>query len=196
MFEETTLFGISMAPRANRRALVVITYLATALAMLLSTVFALWIVGSGDHRILKPLGFMAAWIPFFLVFVIIPGSGQIRGIFGGMVPVELFRPQPKLVQLTNLGLTPPIPGENPEGDEREIGVRNRACYLAFRIISYYAFFPFLSLTMLLGNARPDRAAKFMVVAEFIPLLIMAFTLPQAIVLWTEPDLPEEEPVRA
>jgi len=58
-------------------------------------------------------------------------------------------------------------------------------------MSYYVFFPFLGMSTLMGNHTPDHIAKYMVFAELIPLMVMAFTLPQAIVLWTEPDLPLE-----
>lgn len=76
-----------------------------------------------------------------------------------------------------------------ELDEREVAVRNAAYFVAFRAMSIYA----VILTPLAWATRPGIAVLTLHLLA-IPLMTMAITLPQAVVLWTEPDVPEEAKV--
>jgi hypothetical protein len=65
-------------------------------------------------------------------------------------------------------------------DERQVAVRNAAYYKAYRVVAVY-----LLLIM--------PVASWRVTGEFfaLSLFVLVFTLPQAIILWTEPDIPGE-----
>jgi len=72
-------------------------------------------------------------------------------------------------------------------DEREAGERDRASRRTLVLLGTY-------LTSMAGvySIHPDRLTKTQdVVALLLQLIVMAITLPKAIVLWEEPD-PREE----
>jgi hypothetical protein len=77
-------------------------------------------------------------------------------------------------------------------DERDIAVRNAAYFQAYRVLAYYSILGFYVAGALLES---DAMTKFARVGAaevlFFVLLMMATTLPQALLLWTEPDLPVE-----
>lgn len=189
MFEETSLFGISMAPRANRRALVVITYVFTALVIAGCFLLMHWVSAMPGRSIAKIVLSLFAWVPLFLVQFIIPGSGTHKGIFGRLVPEQTFSYR-KLTLIHTLGIARSVPDEQAPGDEREIMVRNTAYFLAFKIVAWYAFVFLFGCIVPLVNGDSQVARTVAAVAA-IPIVVMLFTLPQAIIIWTEPDLPED-----
>jgi len=76
-------------------------------------------------------------------------------------------------------------------DERQVAVRNAAYYRAYRVVVVY-----LLLIMPVANVCvAGEAAWYKVLSELIVVsfIVLIFTLPQAIILWTEPDMPEEAP---
>lgn len=188
MFEDTELFGISMAPRASRRALVVITYGLTAGIIAAFVLLARWYGTIPEHSLVRPLLMLLAILPLFVVQVLIPGSGCFPGVFGRFVPEQTFSVRAQSIQ--TIGLSPNGLEKLAQGDERERAVRNSAYFLAFKIIAWYAFFYLLLCVFPLVN-RAGETARIVAAAAAIPMVVMLFTLPQAIVLWTEPDLPEE-----
>lgn len=188
MFEDTKLFGISMAPRASRRALVVITYGLTACLIAAFVALALWCGTLPEHSALKRLPMLLALLPFFVVQALIPGSGCFRGVFGRFVPEQTFTFRVQSVH--TIGLAPNSLEKLAQGDERERAVRNSAYFLAFKVIAWYAFVYFLLCVFPLVD-RGGETARIVAAAAAIPMVVMLFTLPQAIVLWMEPDLPEE-----
>ena len=90
----------------------------------------------------------------------------------------------------------PEPEENEyRNDERELALRNRAFYSAYTPITV-----FIALLWLLMNFRdhiPRLLERFSVPIDGLlyglatAAAIAAVTLPQAILLWTEPDIEEE-----
>jgi hypothetical protein len=187
MFENTELFGISMAPRANRRALVVITYSLTAGVIVGCVGLARSIGAIPGHSPLKSPLVLLAWVPIFLVQVVIPGSGNFRGIFGRFVPEQTFSFRRQTIR--TLGLARGVEDEQPKADEREMSVRNEAYFLAFKIVAWYAFIFLFGCVGLVS--REGEAARTAAAVAAIPIVVMLFTLPQAIILWTEPDLTSE-----
>jgi asparagine N-glycosylation enzyme membrane subunit Stt3 len=186
MFENTELFGISMASRTNRRALVAITYVFAALLIVASVLLARFVMGMPGRSLLKVVLGMFAWLPVFLVQIIIPGSGTFKGIFGRLVPEQTFSFRVPVIR--SLGLARGVLCDLPEADEREIRVRNSAYFLAFKILARYAFVFLFACVVPLVNSE-GAVARTVAVFASIPLVVMLFTLPQAIIIWTEPDLP-------
>jgi len=98
--------------------------------------------------------------------------------------------------LTSLGLAPNRRRNKDEPDEREVAVRNATCFEAYRALAVYSFAIGLAiwaawpLFISLNASTVVRVLQLL----FMPLLAMALTLPQAVVLWMEPDVPEEAKV--
>jgi FtsH-binding integral membrane protein len=66
-------------------------------------------------------------------------------------------------------------------DERQVAVRNAAYYKAYRVVAAYLF-------LIMSAASAGEAALMGLTAL---LFVLVLTLPQAIILWTEPDIPGE-----
>lgn len=185
MFEDTTFLGISMVPRANRRALVVVTYVLTA-GVIAAFIALARAIGAHEHSSLKSLLVLLVWVPILFVLFVIPGSGSFRGIFGRLVPAQTLSFRVRSIH--SLGLARGIQDEDHRADERETSVRNSASSLAFRIVAWYAAV-FLSPCAAPLVSQGGEAVRIMAAVAAIPIVVMLFTLPQAIILWAEPDLP-------
>jgi hypothetical protein len=88
-----------------------------------------------------------------------------------------------------LGLSRNALSYNSRHDERQVAVRNAAYYRAYRVVAAY-----LLLIMPVASLRVNGAAALNeVLLGLIALLfiVLVYTLPQAIILWTEPDIPGE-----
>ena len=171
MLKTPVLLGFSMASRHNRRLLVAITYVT--LLLLILTLSVLRFRSEAMH------------ILFWLLIAIALVS---RGVFGSMVKQTLLIR--RWDETIGLGLAPLRNRDEDEPDERELAVRNAAYYVAYRVLALYCFIfvPYLiSVPFLLNGA----IAALVLPMIAMPLLVLALTLPQAVVLWTEPDVPEE-----
>jgi len=176
MLRTPTVLGISMAPRKSRRLFVAVTY-AVMLALTVTILIVPpwrdksegWIIASGTF-----LGVCS------LVFTSLVKQTGPLDIHGG--------------ELISLGLAPRRRNQD-EPDEREVAIRNAACFQAYRVLALYvitiftaAFF--FDAAFLAFDLRTSVAVKVLEVLA-MPLLGMALTLPQAALLWAEPDVPEE-----
>ncbi|MEJ2009403.1 MAG: hypothetical protein P8Z30_14825 [Acidobacteriota bacterium] len=94
-------------------------------------------------------------------------------------------------QMTRLGLTPG-PRDPVDPDEREMAIRNAAYYRSFRIIRAYSITLVLAIPLWQDLGLPIPRQSWMV--AFLLLAFVGVTLPQAVILWTEPDVPEESRV--
>ncbi len=187
MFEDTSLFGISMARRTNRRWLVLLTYAFTAAVIAGSIAMAHVIAAISGPSFLRSTMILLAWLPVFVVQILIPGSGRYRGIFGRFVPEQTFSFYIPAVQ--TLGVTRSVNQSTlPQVDEREKSVRNFAYFLAFKIVAWYSLV-FLVTCVASIAGREDGMPRAVTAVAAIPIVVMLFTLPQAIILWSEPDLP-------
>lgn len=166
MLNTPKILGISMAPQRNRRRLLTVMY-AVLLACILPIIVPPW----------------ADRIPaaYFLFFPLIACF---------LIEIRVF---PKLLKVSEFanhsgaiihGMQPGSP-EMEELDEREMTVRNAAHFHAFRVIKMFSL-----VVVLIVGPGGSKLFPFAAFALFL-LLIMTFTLPQAIILWTEPDVPED-----
>jgi hypothetical protein len=168
MFHTTTFAGIQMKTQRNRRALVVLTY------VLIGVVSVLLGVTRG----------MKFASPFWIILVF---SGVSRWIFGSLVPQESFPvPNEKPV---DLGLAASGPRPEPQPDEREVAMRDRAYFKAFRVVAGYSVFVFALVAMVQDPTFLPGLNILQVFAAVLVVLVL--TLPQAILLWQHPDLLEE-----
>ncbi|HEV2348390.1 MAG TPA: hypothetical protein VG028_00935 [Terriglobia bacterium] len=172
MLSTPTVLGISMAPRNNRRLLVAATY-STLLALMAAAII---ILPSGRQ-------IDAIWMCFVVGYHVVS-----RAIFGRLVKDTVF-PQLREGGMTSLGLAPRSHRSDDEPDEREVAVRNAAYFKAYRALAMYSI-AICAASPLLFSLRGSIAVRVLLVLT-MPLWVMAWTLPQAVVLWTEPDVPEE-----
>lgn len=191
MNAELMLLGkrVNMARQSRRRALVVVVYAALALVIALTWWWTGW-RGTGAWVIYA----MIVACRFFL-------GGYYRG---GLVkpfvyrkPVNAEMPPPVLA--LKLRVYQPVLQADDDGfrnDEREMNQRDRAHYMAYQAIgSLVAVEAFVaSMRMLspklqawMGMPPDELYYGFALVA-----LTLFVTLPQSILLWTEPDMEDAQ----
>jgi hypothetical protein len=177
MLRTPEVLGFSMVRRNHRRWLVVVTY-ATLLALLAVTTVV-------SPSLPRPIGGRfpsAIWFLFVLCFVM----SQL--IFGKLAK-DMVLPQIGGGEMTSLGLTPQPGRSEADLDERELAVRNAAYVAAYRAVAVYSVFA--SVALLLSSGLSASTARLLLLWLFILLVGMIFTLPPAVILWREPDVPEE-----
>ena len=184
MLRHTKYLGISMTLRRNRRLLVFLIYAAFV---------ALIAVHAKRHAIagFQDLG--------FLVMLGMMLTGKFA--FGYLVPMYPFSRNAATVSTVPEVKSLMHPERNakfrdeerdPEPpDEREIVVRNRAYYLAFNVILAYSLAVWCAGALLTDARFVDQTTAAWGAYAFLPVVVMALTLPQAIILWSEPDVIEE-----
>jgi hypothetical protein len=176
MSDTPKILGISMATQKNRRMLVTVTYTILVAFIAVFAVMPSWV-----HE-LGPIGYQ------FFVF-----AGALLILlprwcwFPKLTKLTPFGQQ-RSAEMTRLGLTPG-PRDPYDPDEREVAIRNAAYYQASPFVIYYSIGLFWAFTLLesLNRATADRVMMALVLL----LLLVASSLPQAIVIWTEPDVPDE-----
>ncbi len=174
MLRTPAILGISMAPRKNRRFFVAFTY-AIMLAIAVTTLLVpSW---GSDFAI----AWMIASLSFYLVCWL---------AFRGLVEDETAVPPPRRRWggIISLGLAPRR-RDLDELDERELVTRNSAHFRAYRVLTWYMIIIWTGtyLSFDLSASAAVRVLGLLV----MPLWGMVLTLPQAALLWAEPDVPEE-----
>lgn len=167
MITETTFFGLPLRTPAQRRLLVVLYY---AILLLVTG-----IASFRRNRFPPYLG-----IQTFIL------AGLLGGIRGGGPVKPYSQPGGQDAPPLSLGLSPTrIPGAWTPLDERETERRNWAHFRAYRIL--IALFGATALTSLVAwnfAAGPlTHAAPLLLWL----LLVVTLSLPQAVLLWTEPE---------
>lgn len=164
----TTVFlGISMVEQKNRRWLVATMYLILLAAIMAAVLTRSHLPGRYVSLVLQLF-----LVPLFLEWKI------FRDLIGEMV-LEGRRAKP-----ISLGLSTKRDQDAP--DERDVSVRNAAYFKAYRVLAWYSVLASYVAFPLWGSPY----AGMLIGLVFI-LLVIATTLPQAILLWTEPDVPVE-----
>ena len=155
MRDRMSVLGINMAPRANRRWLVAVTYLSLVVVWAL-----IWARGDSNGIIL------------ILLATILNGL-----ILGGYGRGGLIKP---FVTRTPLGS--PAPWRN---DERELHRRDRTHFQVYR---------FVIALVLLGYVLGGDPFRYPHLSRALVLagVVLGLTLPQALLLWMEPDVEAEE----
>jgi hypothetical protein len=177
---------VDMAPRTNRRILVVLIYAAMAALMA-----GLWIV-DGWHVTGVYLVFATIFVnKFFLGGY---GFGGLIKPFSGKAPKRSDAPPPFL--MLALRVYQPAPEESEyRNDEREVRQRDHAHYQGYQALSVA-----LTAIWLLTNwklhaprllAWVPVSADVLLYGLVLAAVVVSVTLPQAILLWTEPDMEAE-----
>jgi hypothetical protein len=190
MRAELFLLGkrIDMAPRRRRRWLVALIYFGFAALMT-----GFW--------------FMDQWhtSAAYLILATIPVNRLFLGgyYFGGLIKPFNNRPPkqsalPPPVLLLKLRVYLPVPATGDEAyrnDERELGQRNLAHYRAYQALSITVVILW-ALTNFKAEV-PRLIARLSIPVDMVlyglvtAAVVVAITLPQAILLWTEPDMEED-----
>ncbi len=192
MNAELVFFGrrVSMARRDRRRALVVSIY--AALAVLMAT---LWFTSRWHGT-----GVYVFWAAMIACRLFLGGyySGGLVKPFNGKAPRRADMP-PSLLALKLRVYRPILAADEPKyrSDERELDQRDRAHYAAYQAIGAAICVPWLLSSLRIvrpglldgTGMSPDE----MYFGLLLVVLTLFLTLPQAILLWTEPDMePETE----
>jgi hypothetical protein len=178
MLRTPVFLGFSMVRRNSRRRLVVVTY-----AILMALMAVMIVVPRLAPRT-RVAGF-ASYFAFVLAF-----NAVSLSIFGRLAK-DTVLPQTHGGEMTSLGLTPQ-PRREDDLDERELAVRNAAYFKAYRVVAVYSIIAWMALIYSFDLSA--SIALSLRLWLFIPLLTMILTLPPAVILWTEPDVPEEAKV--
>lgn len=190
MNAEVLILGrrISMASQARRRILVVAIYAAFTLLMAVLWFTTQW-RGTGAYLI---------WAAMLACRLFLGGyyAGGLVKPFNGKAPKQYQMPNSLLA--LKLRIYQPIPEDDQaayRNDERELHQRDHAHYLAFQAVGVAVCVPMLMASMrlirpsLMGwiPMQPDA----MYYGLTLVAIILFLTLPQAILLWTEPDMEPE-----
>jgi DNA-binding transcriptional regulator of glucitol operon len=170
---------IRMASRTRRRWLVVMVYAGLA-AMMTGAWFldhwnvsCIWLVSSG---------FVVSWL-------FLGGFGT-----GGLVKV-FCEPDQKSKSMPPRRSSPTQKMPESMNDERELHQRDRAFLQAYHLFAGIAvFFPMYASPRFLERIIHLSADQIVYVfyGELMAAPILLFTLPQSILLWTEPDMEEPQ----
>ncbi len=182
MNAELDLFGrrISMARRSRRRAMTVLIY-----SFLAALVIA---ISANSH--LNDMGAYVIWGAIFACRLFLGGyaAGGLVKPFNSKGQKDWEAP-PSLLSL-KLRVYQPISGLGAgyRNDERELHQRDRAHYWAYQILGVSILAPWIILAFpklgFLSQALAIQIGRGMLLAS----LALFLTLPQVILLWTEPDM--------
>ena len=187
MKAELVLMGrrVDMAARVHRRMLVVLIY--ATLAMLMAGLFALdrW----------RTTGYYLVFATFLINRVFLGGYnfGGLVKPFSGRAP-ERQDPPPFLMLALRVYPKEPVRDEY-RSDEREMQHRDRAHYVAYQGMA--VVLAVLWLLSSWNNFAPRLLAwiplspALLIYGVVLAATVVALTLPQAILLWTEPDMEEQ-----
>jgi hypothetical protein len=200
MKAELLLFGMhfNMAPRTNRRRLVALIYAAFAALML-----AGWFL---DHWHVWGLGLIIMTASYVGRLVLggygVAGKGMVKPFLGNEVRARyLENPSSSWSKMAKSQIPDLANAREFGSDEREVRLRDKAHESAYRrlgavviITSMIAFLKYAATPQLqeYGIDLPPAVFDQAIYGLLIASLILFITLPQAILLWTEPDIEEEE----
>jgi hypothetical protein len=190
MRAELVLLGrrVDMAQRARRRALVVLIYAGLA-ALFVGMWFA-------DHW--HSTGTYVFWAAMLACRLFLGGyySGGLIKPFTGKGPRSSAMATPlQLLQLRLYRTLPDEDGRAYQNDERELHQRDRAHYQAYQVVGIAVVVAWIVAYM--GMLKPVWLAWIpmtpyqMFYGSTLVTLMIFLTLPQCILLWTEPDMEEE-----
>ena len=172
------LFLIPVETRRSRRALVIGYYFFfIALAVVL-----VWFRGPTKYDRLIPLSFYLATM---LGGILVPGPVRMFSQWQRRLQGVRDEPVDGLLGLSGRQPSSPRPGDRL--DEHDLARRDRAHYLAYSTLRLPAMLVIWSGGYFFLKATPAQAEHALYILS-VPLAALFFSLPQAIILWTEPDL--------
>ena len=189
MRAELILMGkrVDMARQARRRGLVVVIY----------AVFATLLIGSWflDHWRATGIYLLFATIVANRLFLGGQYFGGLIKSFSGRAPRRRPELSPVFPLALRFGFYHPQPDESEyRNDERETHQRDRAHYLAYAPLGFGLCLLWLASQWSLHAPRLVAwipMERELLVPGLVQVLLVTFlTLPQAILLWTEPDMEE------
>ena len=175
---------VNMAQQSRRRLLVVIIYTLLALLVIASSTVSEW-------RSVSPY---VIWATILACRLFLGGytPGGLVKPFNGKAPARSDAP-PSMLAL-KLRVYQPLPGANGESyrnDERELHQRDLAHFRAYKALGIGLLVPYATSSLLsvqsLASLKPETVIHLCSTMT-LGLLAMFVTLPQAILLWTEPDM--------
>lgn len=176
------LIFIPAETQRSRRAIVVVYYLV----FIAFAVWLLWLRGPARYARLLPLSYFWASMLGGLSFtgpVRLFSRWQRKFADGSAWGIDGSRPHP---YLAGRPLIQPID----RLDEHDIAMRDRAHYLAYSALRWPAIAAALLAPLFLMNASSEQVAHLLFFIS-VPVAALFFSLPQAIILWTEPELEPE-----
>jgi len=188
MNAELDFFGrrVSMAQRSRRRTMIVLIYFFIAIL----------VIGTCASPHLNDMGVYVIWTSLFACRLFLGGNAA-----GGLVKPfnsklqERSEAAPSLLAL-KLRVYQPVPGLGADyrNDERELHQRDRAHYWAYQILGVSILVPWITLSFpKLGFLISHTLAIQIVRGMLLGSIALFLTLPQVILLWTEPDMePDSE----
>jgi hypothetical protein len=173
-----------MTRQEDRRKLVITIYAVLAVAMAALGWLDAW-RGSGYYLVI-----LALMMNHFLL----GGYGR-RGLvrpFDGKAPREAVMPSPMIPLGLYLRVTSSLPEGDWRSDERETVLRGSAHYQAYQWMSAAMGALWLLSGWATAKSRTfpvlHTAAEMLLYPVVLASVILMLTLPQAILLWTEPDM--------
>jgi hypothetical protein len=186
MVEQTSFLGMKLKTRLQRRVLVAAYY------ALLLMVAVVGVVRPGQRDVLAMINF-AFWMCLLLGGIF--GRGPVKSYTRPVLPVEVGRGLSiwgkKDDELLTLSLSGRKANRDDEAssdweplDEREQTERDHAHYEAYRILRWTLGIAVVAYWVSLTWTYPWLNAKLPVLVMVV--LVYVLSLPQAVVLWTEP----------
>jgi hypothetical protein len=181
MIHKRMYFGISMSPRRNRRTLVVVYW--CVMAVFLYAFLGGWPEASHSRKALE-------FVVLFAIQAVMLLPQLLGGVRAGGV-VKPFRKASLQAGDVQTLLHPTTRfGEDAPLDERETGERDRMHFLAYTLTRWFALL-LLAIYALIAANFP--AALRQTGTIFLCLLTLSlWSLPQTLILWTEPDMEEAQ----
>jgi len=181
-------FRLNVATRRRRRALVIAIYLSLSALLCAALLWAPWALGS------------VLWFLFLVGLVnrIFFGGLTTRGLvrpFASDIRPLWFRDDPPPASSIDRWFWRSSPSRKDlQTDERDDRQRDRVHYRSYRILTLLTYvvwglFAFVRMGPILGMGSLPFDFALMVAAA---VAMLALTLPQAILLWTEPDMEAED----
>jgi hypothetical protein len=173
---------VDMARQARRRTLVVLIYAAMTALMT-----SMWFVDRW-----RASGIWVYWAAVLACRLFLGGyyRGGLVKPFNNKSPRREER-APSLLAV-GLRVYDPLPEDDRliRNDERELAQRDRAHYLAYQAIAFALLIPWFvaDLGMVTPAWMHGISVNSLLYGLILAILMLVFTLPQAILLWTEPDM--------
>lgn len=181
------LFFIPIRTRRSRRILVVGYYFFFAAFAALF----LWMKGINHYAVLLPFAYLCAPLLGGLI-----AGGPVR-LFSQWQRNAIVGKERRGDPTRGLSGYAASPAIIDRLDEHDIARRDRAHYLAYSALRWPAIAAALFGMMFVLDRPPEAIAHILLILS-VPFAVLFFSLPQTILLWTEPDLdpdPQEQPAQ-